>query len=343
MPLQPVNDASPNRPPVVSDAAPDFVKTVTAAMLAGLGDALPVSALPPDGTGRWVPPAGKTQHRRSDPHLERRTCTQCNHCVAACPHSAIRAKVVSPEAMEDAPASLHSLDVKSRDMRGQKYVLQVAPEDCTGCNLCVEVCPAKDRQNPDIKAINMMSRLEHVEEEKVNYDFFLNLPEIDRSKLERIDIRTSQLITPLFEYSGACSGCGETPYIKLLTQLYGDRMLIANATGCSSIYGGNLPSTPYTTDANGRGPAWANSLFEDNAEFGLGFRLTVDQHRARVMRLLEQFADKIPAELNAALHAEATPEVRREQVAALRSALKGIDGAEQLLTDADASSKNRSG
>ncbi|SUG15080.1 pyruvate-flavodoxin oxidoreductase [Salmonella enterica subsp. arizonae] len=169
--------------------------------------------------------------------------------------------------MENAPASLHSLDVKSRDMRGQKYVLQVAPEDCTGCNLCVEVCPAKDRQNPQIKAINMMSRLEHVEEEKVNYDFFLDLPEIDRSKLERIDIRTSQLITPLFEYSGACSGCGETPYIKLLTQLYGDRMLIANATGCSSIYGGNLPSTPYTTDANGRGPAWANSLFEDNAEF----------------------------------------------------------------------------
>lgn len=238
--------------------------------------------------------------------------------------------------MENAPASLHSLDVKSRDMRGQKYVLQVAPEDCTGCNLCVEVCPAKDRQNPQIKAINMMSRLEHVEEEKVNYDFFLDLPEIDRSKLERIDIRTSQLITPLFEYSGACSGCGETPYIKLLTQLYGDRMLIANATGCSSIYGGNLPSTPYTTDANGRGPAWANSLFEDNAEFGLGFRLSVDQHRARVMRLLAQFADRIPAELNDALHAEATPDVRREQVAALRQHLKSVAGAEELLKDADA-------
>lgn len=177
---------------------------------------------------------------------------------------------------------------------------------------------------------------EHVEEEKVNYEYFLNLPEIDRSKLERIDIRTSQLISPLFEYSGACSGCGETPYIKLLTQLYGDRMLIANATGCSSIYGGNLPSTPYTTDANGRGPAWANSLFEDNAEFGLGFRLTVDQHRQRVMRLLSEFADKLPAELNAALHAEATPEDRREQVAALRQALAGVAGAEELLTDADA-------
>lgn len=339
VPLQPVNSQSASRPPVVSDAAPDFVKTVTAAMLAGLGDALPVSALPPDGT--W--PVGTTRWEKRNiaeeiPIWKPELCTQCNHCVAACPHSAIRAKVVSPEDMENAPHALQSLDVKSRDMRGQKYVLQVAPEDCTGCNLCVEVCPAKDRQNPEIKAINMMSRLEHVEEEKANYDFFLDLPEIDRSKLERIDIRTSQLITPLFEYSGACSGCGETPYIKLLTQLYGDRLLIANATGCSSIYGGNLPSTPYTTDANGRGPAWANSLFEDNAEFGLGFRLTVDQHRARVMRLLEQFADKIPAELNAQLRAGATPEVRREQVARLRQHLAGETsaGARQLLTDADA-------
>lgn len=337
VPLQAVNSHSAHRPPVVSDAAPDFVKTVTAAMLAGLGDALPVSALPPDGT--W--PMGTTRWEKRNiaeeiPVWKEELCTQCNHCVAACPHSAIRAKVVSPQAMENAPASLHSLDVKSRDMRGQKYVLQVAPEDCTGCNLCVEVCPAKDRQNPQIKAINMMSRLEHVEEEKVNYDFFLDLPEIDRSKLERIDIRTSQLITPLFEYSGACSGCGETPYIKLLTQLYGDRMLIANATGCSSIYGGNLPSTPYTTDANGRGPAWANSLFEDNAEFGLGFRLSVDQHRARVMRLLAQFADRIPAELNEALHTEATPDIRREQVAALRQHLKSVAGADELLKDADA-------
>lgn len=339
VPLQSVNTHSQNRPPVVSDAAPDFVKTVTAAMLAGLGDALPVSALPPDGT--W--PLGTTQWEKRNiaeeiPIWKPELCTQCNHCVAACPHSAIRAKVVMPEALEAAPHTLHALDVKSRDMRGQKYVLQVAPEDCTGCNLCVEVCPAKDRENPDIKAINMMSRLDHVEEEKVNYDFFLKLPEIERSTLERIDIRTSQLITPLFEYSGACSGCGETPYIKLLTQLYGDRLLIANATGCSSIYGGNLPSTPYTTDANGRGPAWANSLFEDNAEFGLGFRLTVDQHRARVMRLLEQFADKIPAELNAQLHSDATPEIRREQVAQLRHCLAEDTSpdARQLLTDADA-------
>ncbi len=337
VPPETVNADSPLRPPVVSDAAPDFVKTVTAAMLAGLGDALPVSALPPDGT--W--PVGTTRWEKRNiaeaiPIWKPEICTQCNHCVAACPHSAIRAKVVQPDALAAAPDSLQSLDVKSRDMRGQKYVLQVAPEDCTGCNLCVEVCPAKDRQNPEIKAINMMSRLEHVEEEKVNYDFFLDLPEIDRTSLERIDIRTSQLISPLFEYSGGCSGCGETPYIKLLTQLYGDRLLIANATGCSSIYGGNLPSTPYTTDANGRGPAWANSLFEDNAEFGLGFRLTVDQHKQRVLRLLEAQADKLPAELVDALRADAAPEVRREQVAQLRALLQGDPSAAQLLTDADA-------
>ena len=299
VPLQPVNPHSANRPPVVSDAAPDFVKTVTAAMLAGLGDALPVSALPPDGT--W--PMGTTRWEKRNiaeeiPIWKEELCTQCNHCVAACPHSAIRAKVVPPEAMENAPASLHSLDVKSRDMRGQKYVLQVAPEDCTGCNLCVEVCPAKDRQNPEIKAINMMSRLEHVEEEKINYDFFLNLPEIDRSKLERIDIRTSQLITPLFEYSGACSGCGETPYVKLITQLFGDREMVANATGCSSIYSGSVPSTPYTTNEKGQGPAWANSLFEDFCEFGLGMELANEKMRKRLEGLLQQITvgEHAPAE-----------------------------------------------
>ncbi|UPT57258.1 pyruvate:ferredoxin (flavodoxin) oxidoreductase [Dickeya zeae] len=337
--LEPVNPQSACRPPVVSDAAPDFVKTVTAAMLAGLGDSLPVSALPPDGT--W--PVGTTQWEKRNiaeaiPLWKPELCTQCNHCVAACPHSAIRAKVVPAEAMADAPASLQSLDVKARDMRGQKYVLQVAPEDCTGCNLCVEVCPAKDRQNPEIKAINMEPRLENVATEKTHYDFFLKLPEIDRSKLERIDIRTSQLITPLFEYSGACSGCGETPYIKLLTQLYGDRLLVANATGCSSIYGGNLPTTPWTTDANGRGPAWANSLFEDNAEFGLGFRLSVDQHRQRALRLLAELKPQLPAELVADLLEESVAtDVRREQIARLRQSLSAIDSADarQLSADAD--------
>lgn len=338
IPLEPIDANSPMRPPIVSDQAPDFVKTVTAAMLAGLGDALPVSAFPPDGT--W--PLGTTQWEKRNiaeniPIWQPDLCTQCNHCVAACPHSAIRAKVVPPSAMTDAPASLHALDVKARDMRGQKYVLQVAPEDCTGCNLCYEVCPAKDRQNPAIKAINMQPRLAHLVEEKAHYNFFLQLPEIDKTQLERIDIRTSQLISPLFEYSGACSGCGETPYIKLLTQLYGDRLLIANATGCSSIYGGNLPTTPYTTDAAGRGPAWANSLFEDNAEFGLGFRLTVDQHRQRVQRLLTTLAPQLPPELVTQLMSDASTEVRRDQVTQLRQRLANMTGhdAKQLATDAD--------
>ncbi|HEI8864929.1 TPA: pyruvate:ferredoxin (flavodoxin) oxidoreductase [Serratia odorifera] len=339
IPLQSVDPHSAMRPPVVADTAPDFVKTVTAAMLAGLGDSLPVSAFPPDGT--W--PVGTTRWEKRNiaeqvPIWQAELCTQCNHCVAACPHSAIRAKVVTPESIADAPAGLQSLDVKARDMRGQKYLLQVAPEDCTGCNLCVEVCPAKDRQDPSIKAINMASRLDNLAVEKANYDFFLQLPEIDPAQLERIDIRTSQLITPLFEYSGACSGCGETPYIKLLTQLYGDRLLIANATGCSSIYGGNLPTTPYTTNAQGRGPAWANSLFEDNAEFGLGFRLTVDQHRQRVLRLLETLAPRLPVELvNGLQLTDIAPEPRRQQIATLRSLLANIEGedARQLACDAD--------
>ncbi|PIJ48576.1 pyruvate:ferredoxin (flavodoxin) oxidoreductase [Erwinia sp. OLTSP20] len=321
--LQPVNPQSHLMPAVVSDSAPDFVKTVTATMLAGLGDTLPVSALPPDGS--W--PTGTTRWEKRNiaeaiPLWNATLCTQCNHCVAACPHAAIRAKVVPPEALDAAESDLPSLDVKSRDMRGQKYILQVAPEDCTGCQLCVVVCPAKDRQNPAIKALNMQSRLAHVSEEKQRYAAFLALPEIQPTQLERIDIRTSQLITPLFEYSGACSGCGETPYIKLLTQLYGDRLLIANATGCSSIYGGNLPSTPYTTNREGRGPAWANSLFEDNAEFGLGFRLSVDLQRQRVQRLIHQCASRLPADLTAALLGDnVTIEHRRAAIAELRTLL----------------------
>lgn len=322
--LRPVDAQSHQMPPVVADSAPDFVKTVTAAMLAGLGDSLPVSALPPDGI--W--PTGTTRWEKRNiaeaiPIWKADLCTQCNHCVAACPHAAIRAKVVSPQSLAAADSPLlPSLDVKSRDMRGQKYLLQVAPEDCTGCNLCVEVCPAKDRQNPEIKAINMQPRLAHLEEEKQRFDAFLALPDIEPAQIERIDIRTSQLITPLFEYSGACSGCGETPYIKLLTQLYGDRLLIANATGCSSIYGGNLPSTPYTTNKEGRGPAWANSLFEDNAEFGLGFRLSVDLQRQRARRLVNQLAGSLTPALKATLESDGvTIGQQRAAVEELRSLL----------------------
>lgn len=339
VPLQVLDHSSHQRPPVVSAKAPDFVQTVTAAMLAGLGDSLPVSAFPPDGT--W--PVGTTRWEKRNiakevPIWQADLCTQCNYCVAACPHSAIRAKVVDKASLTDAPTTLDALDVKARDMRGQQYVLQVAPEDCTGCNLCVEVCPAKDRTDPSRKAINMASRLEHLDAQKANYDFFLALPERTAEQLERIDIRTSQLISPLFEYSGACSGCGETPYIKLLTQLYGDRLLIANATGCSSIYGGNLPTTPYTTNAEGRGPAWANSLFEDNAEFGLGFRLTVDQHRERMQRLLTSLGDAVPAELQQGLQDAALPvSEQRAHIAQLRSLLQGRSepGAAELARDAD--------
>lgn len=339
IPLKAVNTNSQHRPPIVAENAPTFVKTVTAMMLAGLGDNLPVSAFPPDGT--W--PTGTTKWEKRNiadriPIWQPSLCTQCNHCVAACPHAAIRAKVVEPQCLENAPSTLASLDIKARDMRGMKYILQVAPEDCTGCNLCVEVCPAADRQNPDIKAINMQSRLEHLDTEKTNFDFFLQLPDFDKSKLERIDIRTSQLITPLFEYSGACSGCGETPYIKLLTQLFGDRMLIANATGCSSIYGGNLPTTPYTTDRDGRGPAWANSLFENNAEFGLGYRLTTDHHQQRVFRMLDELAEQLPQELVVSLKDPQTPvNEQRQNISKLRQLLTEIksDNARNLSMEAD--------
>ncbi len=339
IPLQSIEVNSRYRSAIVSEHAPDFVKTVTARMLAGLGDTLPVSAFPPDGT--W--PTGTTKWEKRNiadqiPLWQPSLCTQCNHCVAACPHAAIRAKVVEPLQLENAPATLASLDVKSRDMRGMKYILQVAPEDCTGCKLCVEVCPAIDRQNPEIKAINMHPHLEHLQTEKANFNFFLQLPDFDKNKLERIDIRTSQLITPLFEYSGACSGCGETPYIKLLTQLFGDRMLIANATGCSSIYGGNLPTTPYTTDNQGRGPAWSNSLFENNAEFGLGYRLTVDHQQQRVIRMLNEFAEQLPKELVASLkNPETSVAEQRQNVISLRQLLAGIDddNARNLSNDAD--------
>ena len=272
-------------PPPVSDKAPDFVKAVTAVMLAGKGDELPVSAFPPDGT--W--PTGTTQWEKRNiaaelPEWRADLCTQCNYCVAACPHAAIRAKVVDPEALEG--TDLESIPFKGRERKGQSYVLQVSPDDCTGCNLCSVVCPAKSRTEEGVKSLNMVMKVEPLDEKRSLFEQFLGLPEVERKELERIDIRNVQYVQPLFEYSGACAGCGETPYIKLLTQLFGDRLLIANATGCSSIYGGNLPTTPYTTDKNGRGPAWANSLFEDNAEFGLGYRLSVNQHRDRAVRLL---------------------------------------------------------
>jgi pyruvate-ferredoxin/flavodoxin oxidoreductase len=318
--------ATRGRPPFVSDKAPDFVKRVTAVMLSNHGDLLPVSAFPVDGT--W--PTGTTKWEKRNiaqdiPVWDEKICIQCNKCAMVCPHAAIRAKVYPSASLGKAPAQFKSMPWKAPGVSDQSYTIQVAPEDCTGCTLCVEVCPAKDKANPRHKSINMAPQLPLRVSEAESFDFFLALPEADREKV-RLDVKGSQLLEPLFEFSGACAGCGETPYIKLMTQLFGDRVLIANATGCTSIYGGNLPSTPYSTNREGRGPAWSNSLFEDNAEFGLGFRLAIDAHREHAQRLLRHLApelgDGMVSEiLGADQGSETGIRLQRERVAALRKRL----------------------
>ena len=322
---------SRTRPPMVAVEAPDFVQRVTAVMLANQGDLLPVSAFPVDGT--W--PTATSQWEKRDIALEipvwdTQVCIQCNKCVLACPHAAIRAKIYDATALEGAPSTFQTTDYRASDFKGSQYTLQVAPEDCTGCTLCVVVCPAKDKGNPRHKAINMEPQAPLREPERDNYRFFLSLPEIDRSAV-KLDNKGSQFLQPLFEYSGACAGCGETPYLKLLSQLFGDRLLIANATGCSSIYGGNLPTTPYTTNRDGRGPAWSNSLFEDNAEFGLGFRLALNAHLDHATILLHQLAGQLGDNLATALlsadqSTEAGLAAQRARVVALRTALRDVDG-----------------
>ena len=323
-----------SRSPTVPDSAPEFVKRVTALMMAGLGDRLPVSAFPPDGT--W--PTGTTRFEKRNiaaeiPIWHESQCIQCNKCVLVCPHAAIRAKVVDGAELAGKPEGFKSMPYKAPDFKGQQYVLQVAPEDCTGCQLCVNVCPAKDKSDPKRKAISMQPRLDHVEREREWFDFFLKLPEVDRTKVVRLDAKGTQLLQPLFEFSGACAACGETPYIKLLTQLYGDRLMIANATGCSSIFGGNLPTAPWCKNPEGRGPAWSNSLFEDNAEFGLGMRLGVDQLQHRARLLMARLAPKLSAEIVEALSRPAGGDetgvrARREAVRKLRSNLAAIDTPE---------------
>ena len=331
------------RPPLVSEKAPDFVQKVTAVMLAGKGDLLPVSAFPVDGT--WPVATAKWEKRniaREIPVWDSKICVQCNQCALVCPHAAIRAKVYDDSALSDAPSTFKSTPYKGNEHKGKRYTIQVAPEDCTGCNLCVNICPAKDRTNPKHKAIDMHPQAPLRESERANYDFFLDLPEVNRTEITRLDHKSSQFLEPLFEYSGACAGCGETPYLKLLTQLFGDRLLIANATGCSSIYGGNLPTTPYTTNGDGRGPAWSNSLFEDNAEFGFGFRLALDAHvaaaRGLVQHLRSQIGDGLAvALLDADQSNEAGIAAQRDRVVALRRQLAGQTSAEarRLETLAD--------
>ena len=342
VPLPAVATSSRIRPAIVADEAPDFVKQVSAMMLAGKGNLLPVSAFTPDGT--WPTATARWEKRniaQAIPVWTEELCIQCNKCAFVCPHAAIRAKVYEPALLEGAPATFKSIDYQAKDFPGTRYTIQVAPEDCTGCNLCVEICPGKDRENPERKAILMHEQMPLREAERANWDFFLKLPNPDRSQI-KTNVKGTQFLEPLFEFSGACPGCGETPYVKLLTQLFGDRVLLANATGCSSIYGGNLPTTPYTKNADGRGPAWSNSLFEDNAEFGMGFRLAVDQMRDEARQLTGQLKDLLGADLaDALLGADMESEEgiarQRERVAVLRVKLEGSTaaGAARLLELAD--------
>jgi len=321
-------DATAIVPPSYPDA-PDFVRRVTAQLLADQGDLMPVSALPCDGA--W--PTGTTRYEKRNialeiPQWDPAICIQCNKCALVCPHAAIRPKFYAPSALEGAPEGFKSTAFRSTEFPDQRYTLQVAPEDCTGCSLCVQVCPAKDRSNPRHKAIDMVAQPPLLAAERANWDFFLKLPDPDRTRLDLGTVKGTQFAQPLIEFSGACAGCGETPYLKLLTQLFGDRLIMANATGCSSIYGGNLPTTPYCQNADGRGPAWANSLFEDNAEFGYGLRLAADRRHTTARRLLEELAPTLPgidggAILTAPQSSEADLAAQRARVAALREALAG--------------------
>jgi pyruvate-ferredoxin/flavodoxin oxidoreductase len=330
-------------PPVVPPEAPEFVQTVTATIMARKGDSLPVSALPVDGTY----PSGTTRWEKRNiameiPVWEPDICIQCAKCALACPHAAIRFKIYDEALLVDAPPTFKSAKARGREYAGMVATIQTAPEDCTGCGLCVHFCPAKDKSEPKRKAINMAPQMPLRASERENYRFFLDLPEFDRSRVKIDSVKGSQLLHPLFEYSGACAGCGETPYVKLITQLFGDRMLISNATGCSSIYGGNLPTTPYTVDKHGRGPTWSNSLFEDNAEFGLGFRLTIDKQTEYARELVDSLrgvlGDELAEELLSAEQVtEADIAAQRARVAALKETLADLDTpqATQLKSLAD--------
>lgn len=318
------------QPPVPS-IAPEFVKMVTGTIIAGRGDEIPVSQLPNDGTY----PLGTAAWEKRNIGLEipvwdEELCIFCGKCPFVCPHSAIRSKVFSAEFAKDAPPTFKHVPIKGKEFDNLHVTYQVAAEDCTGCNLCVEVCPARDKSNPSHKALNMQPQAPLREQEKENWDFYLTIPEYDRNKIQWNKMKGAMMAQPLFEFSSACLGCGETPYIRLATQLFGDRMIIANSTGCSSIYGGNLPATPYTTNPEGRGPAWSNSLFEDNAEFGLGFRLAIDQHQKYASELLKNMQDELGKDdVQAILEADQSDEPgifeQRERIDAIRAKLEKID------------------
>ncbi len=317
---------------LVPHDAPDFVKRVTAQMMAGQGDLLPVSAFPPDGTF----PTGTTKYEkraigREIPIWDPSICIDCGKCSIVCPHASIRMKVYEPSALQGAPEGFKSKEFKSKDMPGYNITIQCAPDDCTGCGVCVEVCPARSKSEARHKAISMEYALDHREVERPRWEYFLTIPELDRDLMAHDTVKGSQTLEPLFEFSGACAGCGETPYIKLVTQLFGDRIIIANATGCSSIYGGNLPTTPYTVNRDGRGPAWCNSLFEDNAEFGLGLRLGYEAQAARALHLLHKLAPRLDGGLvDAIIRADQDSEAgilaQRERVARLTEDLNALDG-----------------
>lgn len=330
--------------PAVPAEAPEFVQKVTARIIEGQGDQLPVSAMPIDGT---FPTATAQWEKRNIaleiPVWDESICIQCGKCVLVCPHAVIRAKVYDAAVLDHAPSSFKSSKPRWREFQDLKYTLQVAPEDCTGCSLCVEICPVKDKSNASHKAIDMMPQPPIRDQERDNWNFFLQIPDIDRAMLSHSQVKDSQLLQPLFEFSGACAGCGETPYLKLLSQLFGDRTMIANATGCSSIYGGNLPTTPWSVNGEGRGPAWSNSLFEDNAEFGLGMRLAADHQNAYAKQLLRDLAPDLGDELvesmlSADQSAETGIKQQRERVAILKKKLQSINKIQalELSTVADA-------
>jgi len=331
------------QPPPIPDEAPQYMRDVLGTIISYKGDTLPVSAFPVDG----IFPTASTKWEKRNialeiPVWEEDICTQCGKCIIACPHAAIRHKVYDPELLRDAPPTFKSADYKAKDFKGMKYTVQVAPEDCTGCRMCMEVCPVVDKKNPDRKALNMAPQPPLRKQERENFNFYLSLPIVDRTKVRVNTVKGSQFLEPLFEFSGACSGCGETPYIKLVSQLFGDRAIIGNATGCSSIYGGNLPTTPWAVNQNGLGPVWNNSLFEDTAEFALGLRLTIDKHREFSFELMDTLRNEIGGELVDAIRDcrqvdELEIDEQRKRVAALKDKLKGIDRweAERLLEICD--------